>query len=281
MNEQAVIEPRKQADGHVTPAPQLLDKQPDVPIWREMFAGLDWLALRTSHTYYGFGVPRGDGSSVVLVPGCFSTDAYLAELYGWLKRIGYRPYSSGIGLNIECPNVMVERLLETVERAHRETGRKARIVGHSLGGLLARGVAMRRPDLVEQVITVGSPVNGLEVHPAVLAAGRLVGGNCVDECIFSLQAPLPAGVTETSIYSRTDGVVSWRSCIPANGGNAIEVSGTHTGLVFNAGVYGTLARLLATPATQEISRRDSRQQLRLIRGGAAAARSMTTETTVA
>ena len=46
------------------------DQRPaPVPIWREGLAGLDWLALRTSSVFYGCGVPRGDGSAAVLVPG--------------------------------------------------------------------------------------------------------------------------------------------------------------------------------------------------------------------
>ena len=49
-----------------------------VPIWRESFIGVDWLALRYSPVYYGLGVPRGDGSAVVLVPGFLANDFLLA-----------------------------------------------------------------------------------------------------------------------------------------------------------------------------------------------------------
>ena len=79
------------------------------PIWREAFAGLDWMALKTSPVYYGFGVPRGDKSAVILVPGFMGTDHYLYEMYFWLRRIGYKPYLSNIGWNAECLNTLVER----------------------------------------------------------------------------------------------------------------------------------------------------------------------------
>ena len=65
-----------------------------MPLWRETLFGLDWLALRASPVFCGFGVPRGDGSAVVLVPGFLGTDWYLLDLYGWLGRLGYPPYAA-------------------------------------------------------------------------------------------------------------------------------------------------------------------------------------------
>src|SRR4029453_15855327 len=86
-----------------------------VPIWREPLFGLDWLALRASPVFYGLGVPRGDGSAVVLVPGFLGTDWYLLELYGWLGRLGYRPCLSRIGRNTERPETLSRRLLEAAQ----------------------------------------------------------------------------------------------------------------------------------------------------------------------
>jgi len=106
--------------------------------------------------YYGFGVPRGDDSGVVIIPGFLGTDLYLTELHGWLGRIGYRPYFSGIGINADCPNLLIQRhVSETIERALDETGRKIHLIGHSLGGVIARSIAGARPK------DVGSPA-----HPA-------------------------------------------------------------------------------------------------------------------
>ncbi|MGH9802568.1 MAG: hypothetical protein ACRD82_19560, partial [Blastocatellia bacterium] len=72
------------------------------PIWNEAMLGLDWLALRTSPVFYGFGVPRGNGSAVIVVPGFLGTDYYLWEMNLWLRRIGYKAYMSGIGWNADC-----------------------------------------------------------------------------------------------------------------------------------------------------------------------------------
>jgi pimeloyl-ACP methyl ester carboxylesterase len=242
------------------PARMPCGAEPNLPIWREMFAGLDWLALRASPVYRGEGVPQGDGAPVVVVPGFLASDLSLVELHRWLGRVGYRPYYSGIGRNVDCPRVMVERLIHTIEKAHRETGRKVTLVGHSLGGLLARGAAIKRPDLIERVITVGSPINGVRAHPAILAAAHALRGDCLETCIPWLQSELPAGVTAASIYSPTDGVVDPATCL-APGVQAIEVRGTHTGLVANPNAFTALATLLTGTATHQ------RPALRVIRGG--------------
>src|SRR6201988_2261510 len=116
------------------------------PFWTEALFGAEILILHATPVYYGLGVPRGDGSAVVIIPGFLGTDVYLMELHAWLGRIGYRPYFSGIGINAECPNLLIERRLnETIERARAETGRQIHLVGHSLGGVLARSVAGQRP----------------------------------------------------------------------------------------------------------------------------------------
>jgi len=225
----------------------------ELPLWRELFAGVDWLALRLSPIYFGLGAQRGDGSPVVVVPGLFGSDAYLKELHSWLNRIGYKAYFSGIGVNARCPKLLTRRLLETVERAAREAGRPVRLIGHSLGGLLARGAALQRPDLICQVITLGSPVNGVRTHPLVAAAAQHVGRSCTPGCVNDLQAPLSESVAEVSIFSKTDGVLDWRTCIRDDGRPAREVAGTHGGLVANPQVYRELSQLLSI--TQAIGRR--------------------------
>src|SRR4051812_1865376 len=106
----------------------------DISIWKEALFGADILLLHASPVYYGLGVPRGDESAVIVIPGFLGTDLYLSHLQSWLKRIGYRPYSSGIGLNAECPNLLIqERLNETVNQAVKDTRRRVHLIGHSLG----------------------------------------------------------------------------------------------------------------------------------------------------
>lgn len=237
----------------------------DVPLWRETLFGVDWLALRLSPVYYGIGVPRGDGAPVIVIPGFLGSDNYLIELYHWLRRIGYQPYYSRIGRNAECPDILMERLFATMDVAYGETGRKLHLIGHSLGGLMARSAAVQRPERVAQVICLAAPFRDVRVHPMVLAAaglvrGRIVGqrarrnqvkrdcytGSCTCTFASAARSELPQTIDRAAIYTTTDGVVDWRSCVEEDARRNTKVSGTHVGLAFNPQVYRRIAKLLAS-----------------------------------
>src|SRR5664279_3007294 len=146
-----------------------------LPIWQEMLVGIEMVYLRLSPVYWGFGIPPGDGSAVVVIPGFLLTDLYLTEFRSWVNRIGYKGYSSGIGVNAECPNLLIQqKLTETIQKAYKETGRKIHLVGHSLGGVIARAVASQMPDRVASVTTLAAPFRGVAVHHSVLRVARYV-----------------------------------------------------------------------------------------------------------
>ena len=87
-----------------------------LPIWQEMLVGIEMVYLRLSPVYWGFGIPPGDGSAVVVIPGFLLTDLYLTEFRSWINRIGYKAYFSGIGMNAECPNLLIQyKLTETIQ----------------------------------------------------------------------------------------------------------------------------------------------------------------------
>ena len=93
------------------------------PIQNELGFFCEWLSLRSTPAYYGWGLPHGRGEAVVVVPGFMGTDLSMMELYWWLARIGYEPYYSGLGLNVNCPDVASDVVLSVVKRAAEETGR--------------------------------------------------------------------------------------------------------------------------------------------------------------
>ena len=235
----------------------------DISPWTEALFGAELLLLHATPVFYGLGVPRGDESAVVIIPGFLGTDAYLVELNAWLRRIGYRPYFSGIGLNAECPNLLIQRrLAETIDRARKETRRKIHVIGHSLGGIIARSVARQRPRDIASVITLGSPFRGAVAHGSVLRAAEVVRkriqeehgskvlpecytGHCTCNFIDSLRRDTPPSVAVTAIYTRTDGIVDWHYCITGDPEVDCEVPGTHMGLAFNPSVYTIIAERLA------------------------------------
>jgi len=232
-------------------------------LWTEALFGAEVLLLHAMPVYYGFGVPRGDDSGVVIIPGFLGTDLYLTELHGWLGRIGYRPYFSGIGINADCPNLLIQRhVSETIERALDETGRMIHLIGHSLGGVIARSIAGGRPKDVASVITLASPIRGTVANRSVIHAAeairlrilqehgdgvlpRCYTGRCTCNFIDSLRRKVPDSMLQTAIYTRHDGIVDWRYCMTRKDGSDFEVPGTHIGMAFNPSAYSIVAQRLA------------------------------------
>lgn len=235
-------------------------------IWQETLFGTELLLLHASPVFYGLGVTRGDGSGVVVVPGFLGSDFYLTHLHKWLKRIGYRSYLSGIGINAECPNLLIRyRLTEVINRALKETGRKVHLIGHSLGGVMVRAIAAQRSSEVASVITLGAPFRGTVAHQSILRAAKAVRGHilsqhsdtvlpdcytarCTCDFLNSLRTDIPSSVRQTAIFTRNDGVVDWQYCRSGDPDVDAEVPGTHVGLAFNSTAYGIIATRLAEAA---------------------------------
>jgi triacylglycerol lipase len=232
-----------------------------MPIWREGLIALERVALTNDAVWRGEDVPPGDGTPVLLIPGFLAGDISLSLMAQWLKRIGYRPCRAGIRVNVDCTARAVERLDEQVERLVRRYDRPVTVIGQSRGGSMARILAVRRPDLIDRIVCLGSPlVDQFAVHPFVrlqVHAVALLGSmgldgvfsrGCRDGCCAEANAdlvgPFPDGVRFTSIYSRSDGIVDWRSCLDP-GARHVEVRSTHTGMSVNAAVFEVVATALA------------------------------------
>jgi triacylglycerol lipase len=223
-------------------------------LW-DPFAVRELTALLRDPVFRGRGVPRGDGRPVLLVPGFLAGDWTLRVLDAWLGRIGYSSHLSGIVLNVQHSERMLAGLKRRLAEIADEAGSRVSLVGHSRGGLLAKVASQRRPDDVEQVIALGAPLAdwtdlAAVTHHAVgvvrtaneLAFGRRLNA----EGRFTYDLKLPPAVPVTSIYTKADDVVNFRSCLRPDI-PAIPVWGTHNGLVVNPEVYRLLGRLLARP----------------------------------
>jgi len=224
-------------------------------MWLEGRMYLEWLRLIRDPVFRGDEVPPGLGRPVLLVPGFLAGDWTLRTPYDWLKRMGYRPRMAGVAFNVMYSEVMLRPLIDTLTALHRRTGARVSLVGHSRGGVLAKVLAHRRPDLVEQVITLGSPLKDpFDVHPITMAGVRAAHGDnrmryghpASVEMRFLRDLAAPPRVPTTSIYSRSDGVVNWHACLRPDI-NAIEVNGSHVGLSLNPEVYRILSYLLPAP----------------------------------
>ncbi len=170
--------------------------------------------------FWGLGVPRGNGHPVLVLPGLFAGDRYLDPLRGWLRRVGYTPVRSGLDRNPGWSEELVAELGERARQAFECGGQRVTIIGHSMGGVLGRSIAVRRPHTTRHVITLGSP-------------------------LIMTRSRLPESVRLTAIYSREDRIVRHPGAVARDpGAQSIEVRGSHIGLAGNPIVYRHLARLL-------------------------------------
>jgi pimeloyl-ACP methyl ester carboxylesterase len=232
-------------------------------MWRESRVALEARALRHSAIWRGEGVAPGDGRPVLLIPGFLAGDGSLATMTQWLRANGYHTRRAGIRANISCSEIACARLEARLEGFAQAQGRPVTIIGQSRGGIFARALAARRPDLVEGIVTLGSPtVSQLRVHPLVLLQIGLVGalgtghvpglfslrclrGDCCSRFRQALEGPFPEDVHWLALYSRSDGIVDWRACCAPEASELVEVRSTHCGMGLNAGVYEEVARALA------------------------------------
>ncbi|HEY8635044.1 MAG TPA: alpha/beta hydrolase [Candidatus Dormibacteraeota bacterium] len=219
------------------------------------FALRELNALWRDPVFRGRGVPRGDGRAVLLVPGFLSGDWSMRILHGWLQRMGYSSHLSGINLNVMHSEHMLAGLRHRMAEIQKEDGAPVTLIGHSRGGLLAKVLAQRRPKSVEQVIALGSPLADIAdlaivtraAVGVVMTANEITFGRRLRaEGRFAHDLALPPAVPTTSIYTKSDDVVNFRSCLRPDI-PAISVWGSHNGLVVNPEVYRLLGRLLARP----------------------------------
>jgi pimeloyl-ACP methyl ester carboxylesterase len=182
--------------------------------------------------------PRGDGHPVLTLPGFLASDLSMAPMRRYLKELGYDAYAWNMGRNFGGVGSKRGALRDLVIRIHETTGRKVSIIGWSLGGIYARDLALQLPDMVRSIITLGSPF-----------ANDALSGEGIDDIPEIRKAiagdmPVPA----TSVYSRTDGIVNWRTSVlrPSATAENIEVHlASHIGIGVNPAALWAVADRLA------------------------------------
>ena len=192
--------------------------------------------------------PRGRGEPVLLIPGYGAGDGSMAILKSYLRLLGYRVRGWGLGRNFGDVPDLLPRVLKRIGSFAHRTQQEVRLIGWSLGGYLAREAARERPDLIDRVITLGTPVIG---GPKYTVVARRFHRRGIDIAAIAAEIELRNQVSlrtpVTAIYSRADAVVAWEACIDHNGTDVehVEVRTTHWGLGFSAEVYKIIAQRLA------------------------------------
>src|SRR5215212_8262029 len=130
------------------------------PLWRESRFGIELAELRRSPVFRGHGVPDGDGRPVMLIPGFLAGDGSLGTLTHWLRARGYHTRRAGIRANVACSEEACARIERRLEAFAESRGERVSLIGQSRGGVFARALAVRRPDLVAGIVTLGAPTGG-------------------------------------------------------------------------------------------------------------------------
>ncbi len=198
-------------------------------------------------------IGRGDNHPVLVLPGFLAGDPSTAPLRSVLQSQGYWVHGWRLGRNLGPTAHIIDGLMERLRVLHDRHDQPVSLIGWSLGGIYARRLARRFPDVVRQVITLGSP---FRINPDDRSAvsglyDRLRPAHVVnrDDMLPGFEGG-PLSVPTSAIYTRTDGVVRWWQCIESIGPQSenIEVRGSHSGLGFNPAVIYAISDRLSQPA---------------------------------
>ncbi len=213
----------------------------------------DFMAARV-----GVGATKvGDGHPVVVYPGLAGGAMTTLHLRRFLTDSGFtvRDWEGGVNTG---PDGHLDDWLGSLEQRIRELqvehGRKVSLVGWSLGGVYAREIAKRCPDSVRQVVTLGTPFASLGTANHAGAVYKLIKRDTDHHLTPELQARLCQcpPVPTTSIYSKSDGIVSWQGCIEkrTERSESVEVQASHLGMGTHPEVLRIVASRLAQPEGQ-------------------------------
>ncbi|MEL6829161.1 MAG: alpha/beta fold hydrolase [Pseudomonadota bacterium] len=222
--------------------------------------------------------PQAPNVRVVTVPGFGADDWSMLPIRKFLKARGFQADGWGLGRNLAGLNLthdlgalserwdvadrdeyngeagvpyLVDRLYDLLVDRYSDSKRPIALVGWSLGGYLAREAARDLPQMVDRVITLGSPVIGGPKYTATAKRFRDLGQD-LDwiEAEIARRESRPIQQPITSIYSKSDAIVNWPAAIDHHSRNVhhIEVDVAHLGFAFNAKVWQIVDKALRAPA---------------------------------
>jgi len=236
------------AEGSGSPATGAL-RPPGLPLLLAEMRGIFEFNATLMMSPFLMRAPRGDGHPVLTLPGFLASDLSMAPMRRYLTELGYEPHAWRMGRNIGGVSRVRTALRDRLAEIHESSGRKVSIVGWSLGGIYARDLALHAPRMVRYVVTLASPfandiraTNATRLYEAL--TGEVVGDNSGLRETLAGDLPVPT----TSIYSRTDGVVNWRTCLlrPSDTAENLEVYlASHVGIGVNPAALWAVADRLA------------------------------------
>lgn len=213
------------------------------PVVLEARSPYEQRMLRRSPLWTGEGIPAGGARPMLVITGFLAAPRSARSLLHVMSAARWQVEAAAVGRNSGPAYVGLDAAESDLQRIYAEAGHPVTLVGHSRGGQFARILAVRYPHMVAQVIAVGTPLlvkypgfAAVKVPAEVLDKTWRAGAfgqvfpDREREVDRDRYAEFPSGIDFVSIYSRTDGIVDWRTSIePA--AHTIEVNASHRGLI--------------------------------------------------
>lgn len=191
--------------------------------------------------------PPGDGHPVIVYPGFTTGNAAMSPMRKSLEKAGHNAMCWDHDRNTGISEELLTKLILQIDELTEQTGQQVSLVGHSLGGTIARAVSNMRPDSIRRVITVGAPINGISrsLHRLRPVYNKLNGDNVIEEHWNQFQDILLKKPTVpcTSIFSKTDGLIrpGMSKILHEPLGTNIIVSGGHFSMIVDPVVIRVVA----------------------------------------
>ena len=178
-----------------------------------------------------------------------ASDASLRPLQAFLKDRVYDAHTWELGRNLGLRAGLLDNMMARLDAVAAFGKGKVSLIGWSLGGLYARELAKRAPEMVRSVISLGSPFGGDLKASNAWRFYEFVAGHRVESAPIKTDLKTPLPVPTTAIFARKDGIVAWEITREVDGDKveSIEVRGSHCGLGVNPSVLYAIADRLAQP----------------------------------
>lgn len=196
--------------------------------------------------------PAGDSRTVIVFPGLSANDSTTLPLRRYLQSLNYTPQGWDQGFNFGPRAGVLESAVRQLQVAADTSGQPVSLIGWSLGGIYARELAKLMPELVREVITLGTPFAGSPRSTNAWRLYELTSGRDSHREMAERDLPAAPPVPTTSVYSRTDGIVAWQGSQQAPCKNNphtenVEVIASHFGIGLNPSAWWVVADRLAQP----------------------------------
>jgi pimeloyl-ACP methyl ester carboxylesterase len=211
-------------------------------------------------------LPRGDGHTIMTIPGFMGADGSTSQLRRFLNNRGYNAIPWGLGRNaaeVRSQNIddflahrsrTEDAVAARVKSEFQASGRKLTLIGWSLGGLYAVALAHRYPQWIRQVITLGTPYGDPRGTALYNVMGGLYEHQVEEAALVRWVAHTYSGgklrVPVLALYSESDGIVG--AGIAKCQGDPryvtnVAVFASHVGFPFNPVVLAVIANHMVEP----------------------------------